>query len=270
MPETTSTQSICALLEQQARLRPQAPAVSELRDGELHTMTWANYHQRVVDAASAFLDLGLQAHETVAILAGNRIEHLVADLATAHCGAVSVTLYPALSAEQPAHVVSDAQPRIIIVDGLGSLARIAEIPWVVQNRPVLVTLDGEPTHGELHWQELTAAGAERREHQDATLRTRQAVIRADDPVTYVYTSGTSPTTARSWCAHPATPPATATGPIRTPSCSPPGVGCARGTSAGSTNARPYVVALLTAKPSSGRTRTGPARRGQGQQPPVPT
>jgi long-chain acyl-CoA synthetase len=193
MPETASTQSTCALLEQQARLQPQAPAVSELRDGRLHTMTWANYHQRVVDAASAFLDLGLQAHETVAILAGNRIEHLVADLATAHCGAVSVALYPTLSAEQLAHVVSDAEPRIIIVDGPGSLARIAEIPWVAQNRPVLVTLDvdGEPAHGELHWQELTAAGAGHREQQDETLRTRQAAIRADDPVTYVYTSGTT-------------------------------------------------------------------------------
>src|ERR1700754_893010 len=116
MPQTTSTQSTCALLEQQARLQPQAPAVSELRDGRLHTLTWANYHQQVVDAASAFLGLGLQAHETVAILAGNRIEHLVADLATAHCGGVSVALYPTLSAEQLAHVVSDAEPRIIIVD----------------------------------------------------------------------------------------------------------------------------------------------------------
>ena len=193
MLETASTQSICALLERQARLRPQAPAVSELRDGELHTMTWANYHQCVIDAASAFLDLGLQARETVAILAGNRIEHLVADLATAHCGAVSVTLYPTLSAEQLAHVASDAEPRIIVVDGPASLARIAEIPWVAQNRPVLVALDvhGEPTHGELHWQELTAAGAGRREQQDATLRTRLAAIRADDPVTYVYTSGTT-------------------------------------------------------------------------------
>jgi hypothetical protein len=34
MPESTSTRSICALLEKQARLRPQAPAVSEIRDGE--------------------------------------------------------------------------------------------------------------------------------------------------------------------------------------------------------------------------------------------
>ncbi|GAA3045188.1 AMP-dependent synthetase/ligase [Pseudonocardia yunnanensis] len=190
MLQTPSTQSICALLEQQARLRPQAPAVSELRDGELHTMTWANYRQCVIDAASAFLDLGLQARETVAILAGNRVEHLVADLATAHCGAVSVTLYPTLSAEQLAHVASDAEPRIIVVDGPASLARVAEIPWVVQNRPVLVALDvdGEPTQGELHWQELTAG---HRAQQDATLRSRQAAIRADDPVTYVYTSGTT-------------------------------------------------------------------------------
>ncbi|GAA1176146.1 AMP-dependent synthetase/ligase [Pseudonocardia alaniniphila] len=191
--ETTSSQSICALLERQARQRPQAPAVSELHDGELRTTTWADYHQYVLDTAAAFLDLGLQARETVAILAGNRIEHLVADLATAHCGAVSVTLYPTLSAEQLAHVASDAEPRIIVVDGPASLARITELPWVEQNRPVLVTLDvdGEPTHGELHWQKLTAAGAGHREQHDATLRSRQAAIRAHDAVTYVYTSGTT-------------------------------------------------------------------------------
>ncbi|MYS32887.1 AMP-binding protein [Streptomyces sp. SID4920] len=184
----------------QASARATCPAVSWKRsDGTVATLTWAAYRELVLDAASALLYLGLRPAQTVAVLAGNRVEHLVADLAASHCGAASVSLYPTFSAEQLEYVVADAEPGIIIVEA-GAAERIASLPWVRNHRPHLITLPqeqgdqavrapGAPTT----WPELLGTGARLRTELVHEIERRSGALGDSSPLTYVYTSGTTGT-----------------------------------------------------------------------------
>jgi long-chain acyl-CoA synthetase len=188
------------VLADQASARAAYPAVSWMRgDGTVTTLTWAVYRELVLDAASGLLHLGLRPEQTVAILAGNRVEHLVADVAASHCGAASVSLYPTFSAEQLEHVIADAEPGVIIAEA-DAAERIALLPWVQQHRPHLITLapdqdcaavssPGTPTT----WPELLGTGSRLRAEFADEIERRTGALRGTTPLTYVYTSGTTGT-----------------------------------------------------------------------------
>ena len=176
------------------------PAVSWLDgSGQTATLTWSQYRERVLDAATGYLRLGLEAGETVAILAGNRVEHLVADLAASHCAAASFSLYPTFSAEQMEHVVADAEPRIIVVEE-ALKGKIEQIAWVKEHRPHVITLSEQqgieasqaPAAGTpATWPELLATGSRHRADLAGEIEHRVALVRPEQPLTYIYTSGTT-------------------------------------------------------------------------------
>jgi long-chain acyl-CoA synthetase len=191
-----AARTVCQLLSTQAASRPAAPAISWERDGLRHTLTWDQYREQVYITASALLRLGVQAGQSVAVLAGNRVEHLLTDMAAAHCGAASVSLYATLAAEQLAHVVADAQPAVIIFEGGEAHERIRQLPYVNANRPVLVALDGpagSPSQDDhdLSWADLTQLGEHSHAETDSWLEERIDAARPEDALTYVYTSGTT-------------------------------------------------------------------------------
>lgn len=66
--------------------------------------------------ASALGGLGVEAGTSVATLASNRGELVVTEFALAKCGAVRVPLSVRLAPTEIAHVLSDAQVRVILVD----------------------------------------------------------------------------------------------------------------------------------------------------------
>ncbi|SHH31333.1 AMP-dependent synthetase/ligase [Streptomyces sp. 3214.6] len=176
------------------------PAVSwRAGDGSITTLTWAEYRELVLDTATGYLHLGVEAGQTVAILASNRVEHLVADLAASHCAAASVSLYPTLATEQLDHVVADAEPHVIVVEE-SAREKIERVPWVRENRPHLITLPPQQSHKAeptppagppTTWTQLLAAGAEHRTLLAEEIERRIGSIRPDDPLTYIYTSGTT-------------------------------------------------------------------------------
>jgi long-chain acyl-CoA synthetase len=188
------------LFAQQSAAKPSAPAVSWKRsDGAQATLNWAEYRELVLNVAAGFLRLGLEAGETVAILAGNRVEHLAADLAASHCAAASVSVYQTLAPDQLNHVIADAAPRVIVVEP-DAVDRIAGLEWVIENRPALITLGTEqsvlPTDESgfgvpTTWAELLAEGAAHFALLRDEIDKRISTLKPDDPITYIYTSGTT-------------------------------------------------------------------------------
>ncbi|MFG2731574.1 AMP-dependent synthetase/ligase [Streptomyces canus] len=186
------------VLAEQAAAKPTYSAISwKAADGSVTTLTWSQYRELVLDTATAFLSLGLQPSQTIAILAGNRVEHLTADLAASHCGAASVSLYPTFSAEQLAHVVADAEPRVIVMEESAKV-RIEQVPWVQEHHPYLITLpphqscEAAPSNSTpTTWPELLGRGAERRTDLGEEIERRVKALRPEDPLTYIYTSGTT-------------------------------------------------------------------------------
>ncbi len=190
----TEVPTFCHLLSVAAARHSDRFAVSWGDDMLVRTMTWFDYRERVLNLAGAMLRLGVRAGDTVAILGRNCPEHLMADLAALHCGAVPVSVYPTMAAERIDHVLADCMPRIIVVEEHPQQRIVRHLPWVVANQPKLVLFDplddpNPPT--EFTWDELLTLGADSRDWVAEELDSRIAAIEPSDPVTIVYTSGTT-------------------------------------------------------------------------------
>src|SRR3990172_12593983 len=69
------------------------PAIHWKEDGEWTNLTWKGYRSAVRDAAAGLQSLGVGEGQFVAIMAGNRPEHVIADYAAIHAGATGVTIH---------------------------------------------------------------------------------------------------------------------------------------------------------------------------------
>lgn len=143
-----------------------SPAYSDRPDpaAPWQTLTWAQAREQVLALAAGLADLGLAPGERVALLMPNRIEHVLADLATVHAGAVPVTFYATLSAEQIGYLAADCDARIAVVDGTDELARLdlvlAQLPGL---KKIIVRDAGGCPEGErfLSFDTLAEQGRER-------------------------------------------------------------------------------------------------------------
>ena len=129
--------TLCALLFDRARSHATAPAVSTWTATGWETLSWGHYRTAIAEAAAGLAELGIARGDRVAIVAGNRAEHLVADQAIVHAGAVPVTLYSSLSADQLVYCVNDAGAVAVVLEDRAHLSRW----WPLRDRmPSLRTI----------------------------------------------------------------------------------------------------------------------------------
>ncbi|HWJ10011.1 MAG TPA: AMP-dependent synthetase/ligase [Nocardioides sp.] len=158
------------------------------------TVGWSELRERALDVAGALMAAGVARGDRVALMASNRIEHVVADLGAVHAAAVSMSVYNTLSPEQVAYVAGHAEPTVVVLETADHLARwakaLADAPSIRQ----VVLLDAEAPAGDdrfTTWDAFLAAGAAWRAEHGAELEERTAEISPDDPLTILYTSGTT-------------------------------------------------------------------------------
>lgn len=79
--------SVPELLKRSATNYPDLPALKQKDDeGVWQTTTYSQYRSAVLHTAKAFIKLGLEPHNAVAILAFNSPEWFVSELAAIHAG----------------------------------------------------------------------------------------------------------------------------------------------------------------------------------------
>ena len=98
-------------------------------------LTWGELFGRAEAAAMGLIAAGLKPGDRLAILSANRIEWIIADLATLLAGGVDVPIYHTSTAEQCAYVLSDSGSRFVVVEDPGQLAK------VIEKRPELKKLE---------------------------------------------------------------------------------------------------------------------------------
>ena len=124
----------------------------------------------------------------------NRAAHVLADLGAVHAGGVPVTFYATLAAEQVGFVAGDCAARIAVLDGADQLARWAPVLDALPELRKVIVLDGAACPpGELYmtWDDFAALGRDRLAAAPELVTGRMAGITPDDPVTLLYTSGTT-------------------------------------------------------------------------------
>lgn len=118
------------------------PVLRQKRRGLWTTVTWAGWYAQSRAIGLALADTGVQPGEVVSILADNRAEWLIVDLAAQAMGFISHGIYPGSSAAELAHVLIDARSRVVVVDGAIQLSKLLEVRALCPALRLVVVMDG--------------------------------------------------------------------------------------------------------------------------------
>jgi long-chain acyl-CoA synthetase len=160
--------------------------------GQLRTLTWRQFRVTTRRAAAALIARGVSAGDRVAIMASNRIEHIVADAAALHAGAIPVPIHLTAAAEQIAPIAAQCTPTALIVETAEQFERWAPALAGLDQLKLIVSLDDAAQEADTHsWQRLIDAGASYLEDRPRQCELRWQAVSPDAPATVVFTSGTT-------------------------------------------------------------------------------
>ena len=188
--------TFCDMLAQVAAEHGDLPAYSDAWSdgGEWQTITWSRTRELALQVAAGFIEVGLEPGERVGLMLPNCTEHVLADLGAMHAAGVPVTFYATLAAEQIAYVAGNCEARIAVLDGASELARwqpvLDRLPSL---RKIIVRDAAACPAGDMYlsWADLLELGARHQAQFPEEVASRIATITPSDPVTLLYTSGTT-------------------------------------------------------------------------------
>jgi len=160
------------------------------------TLAWSEVADAARTVAAGLIAYGVQPGDTVAVMASNRVEHVLADLGSLHAGAVPMSIYNTLSADQVAYIAGQSSPRVVIVETADHLARWSTALAADDTVTKVVVLDESARpEGDRYvgWPGLLEEGAVARRTADIDreIDRRIADVAPDQPATILYTSGTT-------------------------------------------------------------------------------
>ncbi|MGO4257883.1 AMP-dependent synthetase/ligase [Marmoricola sp. RAF53] len=171
-----------------------APAYSDkvgIEGPGWRTLSWSELRSQALDVAAALIDLGVEPGDRVAIMATNRIEHVLADIGAMHAGAIGMSIYNTLSPSQVAYVSDHAAPAVVVLENADHVARWSEALAASPPR-VLVLIDAtESPVPAVPWDDLVKRGQSLRADLQPEIDRRWQAVDLDDPATILYTSGTT-------------------------------------------------------------------------------
>lgn len=168
-----------ALLEWAGKM-PDQVFLHQPVDGDIRRTTWAEAADTALRMATALQNFNLEPGDRVAILAKNSAEWILADVAIAMAGFISVPIYPTASPDTIAHVLEHSEAKLVFVGKLDehdtTLSGIsAGIPRIAFPYESIVDCHHQ-------WQSLVDGNQP---------LARPAEPRADDIMTILYTSGST-------------------------------------------------------------------------------
>jgi len=159
---------------------------------DYRSMTWKETRDQVLEFGRGLMTLGLNKEDRVAIFAEDRPRWIIADQAIQACGAIGVPLYPTLTKDELAFMVSDSGSKIIIT----STKDKAEMALQTRDKDSpansIITMgpwDGDKPEGVYTFNEVIEMGREKGDIRDIENIIQQ--IKPEDIVSIIYTSGTT-------------------------------------------------------------------------------
>jgi long-chain acyl-CoA synthetase len=181
--------NLVAMFQRSAARRGEAPFLWAKQEGSYRAWSWGRTAREIATLARCLADLGLAPGDRVLLVAENRPEWCIADLAVLSAGGVTVPAYISNTSEDHAYLLEHSGAMGVICSGPQLAKRL--LPAIAQAPSVrfLVTMDPLPdtasmTVPVLGWQEAMARGESAPEVDFASRLTRS------DLACLIYTSGT--------------------------------------------------------------------------------
>jgi long-subunit acyl-CoA synthetase (AMP-forming) len=186
MPDT-----VLEIFEATARAHTDGPAMARKRGGAWEKITWREYRDAVRQTARALVATGVKPGQGIVILAFNRPEWYVANLAAIAVGARPAGIYTNSTPEQCRYICEHAEAAVAFVENRDALDRLQGAGGRPNGLRAVVLMDGAPTEpGVLVWSDFLARADAA---HDAEVDRRTAAAGAHDVATLIYTSGTTGT-----------------------------------------------------------------------------
>jgi long-chain acyl-CoA synthetase len=153
--------------------------------------------ERIRDLSLGLGAVGVKTGDRVALIAESRPEWLLCDLAILTGGAVTVPIYPTLSAAQARYILQDSGARLAIVSTRLQLDKVQEVRHLLPDLAAVIVMDSAAAAGSTSV--LSLDNIEQRGHARMTaewgagkaFRDAARTARPEDLATIIYTSGTT-------------------------------------------------------------------------------
>lgn len=155
---------------------------------------WTELEELVQDMAGFLYKSGVRKGDRVAILSENRPEWAVTDLATQILGAVNVSLYTSLPADQIAYIIKDSGSKIFIVSTTLQQRKAEEIFGDCPDLELVVTMSDAELAGKdflTPWERALSQGRLYWKEHRHELRPLASEVKPDELCALLYTSGTT-------------------------------------------------------------------------------
>ena len=180
--------NLVAMFFTRAAEKGDAPFLWTKRDGAWVAQSWADAAHQVASLATGLKSLGLKPGDRVMLVAENRPEWCISDLAIMAAGCVTVPTYVTNTERDHVHIIENSGACAIITSTaklgrtiMGAILRSSQSPQVI-GIDDLRAAAGIPVHS---WHQLIA------DHPtDAADMARQATFAREDLACIIYTSGT--------------------------------------------------------------------------------
>lgn len=148
-------------------------------------------YQRVRALSEAFLGWGVQKGDRIALVGENRWEWAITDFAALAIGAVDVPIYPTLTGDQVAALVSDAACRVAVVSTRQQFDKLNAVRAKTQLERIVIMDSAAPPEGAIAFSTLLAGADERGASRDSVFDALVRAVEPKDLATLIYTSGTT-------------------------------------------------------------------------------
>jgi len=183
-------------IQSQLDKAPLPDMLAAKENGQWKTYSTTQVSETVGQLSAGLLSLGIsgedgtiEGRDKVAIIAKNRPEWIMIDLAVQQTGAILTPVYPTITVAELAFILNDARVKLIFVNDEELFHKILSIRDQVPGLQYIYTV--EQVAGGKHWKELLMA------EPDPEILARLAAIREKigikDLATIIYTSGTTGT-----------------------------------------------------------------------------
>ena len=167
----------------------QEVALAGKQNGEWRKFSIKEYISLSNTISYALIKLGIEPGDKVGIIATNRPEWNILDMAIMQAGAISVPIYPTISEKDYHHILNHCEAKLIVVEGAEVMNKIEHI---INDTPTLKYVYTFADRNRFPYlEQLIELGRENVAEEE--LLKRKAAVKYEDCATIIYTSGTTGT-----------------------------------------------------------------------------
>ncbi len=188
------------LLLQRIEKQAQDRAVGEIKNGQVHFLTFSEYYKRIEDLAFGLHKIGLRIENKVSLLAQTRIEWHLTDAAILSLRGVVVPVYPSYLPKELLYILNHSESSFLVVENTEQLEKLLIVQNQVKYLHTIIAFD--PIKSELkeklnkrfsfyQYAELFELGAQVKKKNPNLVKDEISKQQEDDTATLIYTSGTT-------------------------------------------------------------------------------